>query len=69
MGERHAGKLTGEEVEGRRLRDDDCEVTSRNLIGRTPLVRINRIAGDAQATIAAKLEFFNPAAASRIASA
>lgn len=31
------------------------------LIGRTPLVRINRIAGDAQATIAAKLEFFNPA--------
>ncbi len=31
------------------------------LIGRTPLVRINRLAGDAQATIAAKLEFFNPA--------
>jgi len=31
------------------------------LIGRTPLVRINRIAGDAPATIAAKLEFFNPA--------
>ncbi|HHY58947.1 MAG TPA: cysteine synthase A [Chloroflexi bacterium] len=31
------------------------------LIGRTPLVRINRIAGDAQATLVAKLEFFNPA--------
>ncbi len=31
------------------------------LIGRTPLVKINRIAGDAPATIAAKLEFFNPA--------
>ncbi len=31
------------------------------LIGRTPLVRINRIAGNAPATIAAKLEFFNPA--------
>jgi cysteine synthase A len=31
-----------------------------DLIGRTPLVRINRIAGNAQATIAAKLEFFNP---------
>ena len=31
------------------------------LIGKTPLVRINRLAGDAQATIAAKLEFFNPA--------
>ena len=30
------------------------------LIGKTPLVRINRLAGDAQATIAAKLEFFNP---------
>ncbi len=31
------------------------------LIGKTPLVRINRLAGNAQATIAAKLEFFNPA--------
>ncbi|MFO7631365.1 MAG: cysteine synthase A [Caldilinea sp.] len=31
------------------------------LIGRTPLVKINRIAGGAGATIAAKLEFFNPA--------
>jgi len=32
-----------------------------DLIGRTPLVRINRIAEDADATLAAKLEFFNPA--------
>ena len=31
------------------------------LVGNTPLVRLNRVAGDAQATIAAKLEFFNPA--------
>ncbi|MFV0430183.1 MAG: cysteine synthase A [Arachnia sp.] len=30
------------------------------LVGRTPLVKINRIAGDA-ATVAAKLEFYNPA--------
>jgi cysteine synthase A len=32
-----------------------------DLIGNTPLVRINRIAAGAVATIAAKLEFFNPA--------
>jgi len=31
------------------------------LIGKTPMVRINRLAADAQATIVAKLEFFNPA--------
>lgn len=31
------------------------------LIGNTPLVRINRLAEGAGATIAAKLEFFNPA--------
>ncbi len=31
------------------------------LIGRTPLVKINRIADNTNATIAAKLEFFNPA--------
>ncbi|PID50837.1 MAG: cysteine synthase A [Propionibacteriales bacterium] len=30
------------------------------LVGRTPLVRLNRIAGDA-ATVCAKLEFYNPA--------
>ncbi len=29
-------------------------------IGNTPLVRINRIAGGARATVYAKLEFFNP---------
>ena len=32
-----------------------------DLIGNTPLVRINRLAAGAGATIAAKLEFFNPA--------
>ncbi|MDR0380194.1 MAG: pyridoxal-phosphate dependent enzyme, partial [Candidatus Accumulibacter sp.] len=32
-----------------------------DLIGNTPIVRINRIAEGAVATIAAKLEFFNPA--------
>jgi len=31
------------------------------LIGNTPLVRLNRVTGDAGATVAAKLEFFNPA--------
>ncbi len=30
------------------------------VIGRTPLVRINRLLGDCPATVAAKLEFFNP---------
>ncbi len=31
------------------------------LVGRTPLVRINRLAGESQATVLAKLEFYNPA--------
>jgi len=31
------------------------------LIGRTPLVRINRLTAGSAATVAAKLEFFNPA--------
>ena len=30
-------------------------------IGRTPLVRLNRVAVGAAATIVAKLEYFNPA--------
>jgi len=32
-----------------------------HLMGNTPLVRINRMAAGIQATVAAKLEFFNPA--------
>jgi cysteine synthase A len=31
------------------------------LIGRTPLVKINRLYGDSKAIVAAKLEFYNPA--------
>ncbi len=31
------------------------------LVGRTPLVRLNRIFGDAKATVLGKLEFYNPA--------
>jgi cysteine synthase A len=31
------------------------------LMGNTPLVRLNRIAAESKATVAAKLEFFNPA--------
>lgn len=30
------------------------------MIGNTPLVRVNRLVGDAQAQVVAKLEFFNP---------
>jgi len=30
------------------------------LIGNTPLVKINKMTGDSKATVAAKLEFFNP---------
>ncbi len=33
----------------------------RDLIGNTPLVRLNKIGGDIRASLVAKLEFFNPA--------
>ncbi|WP_308468239.1 cysteine synthase A [Rathayibacter soli] len=32
------------------------------VVGRTPLVRLNRVVGDAGGTVLAKLEFYNPAA-------
>jgi cysteine synthase len=32
-----------------------------DLVGNTPLVRLNRVTGDAPATVVAKLEFYNPA--------
>ena len=32
-----------------------------DLVGNTPLVRLNHVTGDASATVVAKLEFFNPA--------
>ena len=35
---------------------------STELIGNTPLVRLNRVTGDAKAEVVAKLEFFNPLA-------
>lgn len=31
------------------------------LVGNTPLVRLNRVVGDAPATVVAKLEYYNPA--------
>ena len=31
------------------------------LIGRTPLVKVNKLFGETNATVLAKLEFYNPA--------
>ena len=32
-----------------------------DLVGRTPLVKLNRLGDDVRATVLAKLEFYNPA--------
>ena len=37
------------------------------LIGNTPLVRLNRLTEGAQAEVVAKLEFYNPPTASKTA--
>jgi cysteine synthase len=39
-----------------------------STVGRTPLIKLNRIAAGRHATVALKAEFFNPWAASRTAS-
>ncbi len=44
------------QLEAPRIADSITE-----LVGNTPLVRINRMAGDAKAQLVAKLEYFNPA--------
>lgn len=38
-----------------------CFQDATELIGRTPLVKINRLYGDSDATVLAKLEYYNPA--------
>ena len=37
-----------------------ASTTITELIGRTPLVRLNRLTPDGAATIYAKVEYFNP---------
>jgi len=39
-----------------------------DLIGNTPLLRLNRISDETGAEVYGKLEYFNPAAASKTAS-
>src|SRR5262249_37619242 len=50
------GSTPGEETERMRIANDTAE-----LIGNTPLVRLNRTARGIDATIVCKLEYFNPA--------
>lgn len=37
-----------------------------DLIGETPVVRLNRLTGEGDAEVYVKLEYFNPGGASRI---
>src|ERR671937_3268256 len=52
--------MAGESGQARSHMGRICDGLSQT-IGRTPLVRLNRVAAGAAATVVAKLEYFNPA--------